>query len=460
MYKRLLFVLFVVATIFLSACSQTGNVVSNLNDNSSFCVPKYDVNGNDLNSCNVQGAQTAQDGSDAADIDKLLNELDKKDANASPNATGDTVSKDVLIKKDAAADGSISPVATAANATTAASAKSTADVQTNFVKTVKEGDLVELKPRVVDPDGNPIQLNFSPPLDENGKWYTKEGDAGTYIVTITASDGKSVSDQKVKIIVNPLYLPPVITMPDTLTFKEGDRIVLKPQIVDPQGRAIQTTYSGWMSSDTYQTTFDDAGTYAVTLVASNGKKESTKKFMIVIKNVDRAPVIALDAPTNLTEGDLVVLNPKVSDPDGDKVTVSYQTPFNQSGKWQSKDGDVGNYNTTVTATDGTLNTSKTIQFTVSSKNKPPVLQRIPDINVNEGDTVTIKPVALDPNGDNITITFSGWMTSGTYKTNYNDAGTHIVTVKVSDGTYYVTQDVKVIVKDVNRPPLFECVVDC
>ena len=43
----------------------------------------------------------------------------------------------------------------------------------------------------VDPDGDPIVYNFTQPLDEKGEWQTGDGDAGEYIVTVYASDGKS-----------------------------------------------------------------------------------------------------------------------------------------------------------------------------------------------------------------------------------------------------------------------------
>ena len=89
---------------------------------------------------------------------------------------------------------------------------------------------------------------------------------------------------------------------------------------------------------------------------------------------------------------------------------------------------------------------------VESTNKPPVLRPIADITLNEGETVSLEPVATDPDGDEVTITYSGWMTKATYTTNYDDAGTHIVTVTASDGKESTSQDVIVTVSNVNRPP--------
>ena len=52
----------------------------------------------------------------------------------------------------------------------------------------------------------------------------------------------------------------------------------------------------------------------------------------------------------------------------------------------------------------------------------------------------------------MSYTYSGWMTSATKATDYEDAGEHIVTVKVSDGIAEDSQDVKIIVENVNRAP--------
>lgn len=457
MYRRLFFVLFVIATILLSGCSQTGNVVKDLNGSDNVCIPKYDVNGNDLNSCGV--AKDVKDSKEELDdIDKLLNDLEKG------NGSKDTVTKEVVMgKNDSKATEKVEDKAEvksepAAKPTTGASQSK--DETANFVKKVVEGDLVELKPRVVDPDGAPIKLTFSAPLDENGKWYTKEGDEGSYMVTVSASDGKSVSEQKVKIIVDPLYRPPVITIAEELTFKEGELVVLKPEIKDPQDRAVKVTYSGWMSSEKYQSSYDDAGKYVVTITASNGKKESTQKVKVTITNVNRAPVLEDLAFVNVTEGDMVVLDTKVNDLDGDKVTLKYQEPLDANGKWLTKEGDARDYELAVTASDGKLETTKVAKVTVTPKDKPPVLQRMQDITVSEGETVKLKINALDPNGEDITTKITGWMTTDTYETGFDDQGVHTVTVTVSDGKYEVSQDVKVTVKDVNRAPVFQCLVDC
>ncbi len=67
-------------------------------------------------------------------------------------------------------------------------------------------------------------------------------------------------------------------------------------------------------------------------------------------------------------------------------------------------------------------------------NRSPVLDPISDFTVSEGDTITISPTATDLDGDTLAYTYSGWMSTASYTTNNEDAGTHTVTVTVSDGT--------------------------
>ena len=49
--------------------------------------------------------------------------------------------------------------------------------------------LLNFSARATDPDGDPIKYTFTSPLNENGEWLTKEGDAGEYEVILTAIDG-------------------------------------------------------------------------------------------------------------------------------------------------------------------------------------------------------------------------------------------------------------------------------
>lgn len=196
------------------------------------------------------------------------------------------------------------------------------------------------------------------------------------------------------------------------------------------------------------------GSIVTNLNECPGAEEKEEGLITEILNETEGEVKEEKELTKITvkEGELVVLKPETEDPDADAILYTFSEPLDKDGRWQTKKGDAGNYEITITASDGELTDTQKILLVVESVNKPPVLKQIADITVNEGETVSFEPVATDPDGDKVTITYSGWMTEASYTTNYDDAGTHIVTVTASDGKESASQDVIVTVNDINRPP--------
>jgi len=335
-----------------------------------------------------------------------------------------------------------------------------ADTEELPTKRVTEGDLVSFPNlKAVDPDGDPITYTFTSPLDATGRWQTKEGDAGERIVTITASDGKNEVSQQVKIIVEAKNKAPTITLssPKEITVQEGDTVKIEATAVDPDQDPVTLTFSGWMETPERKTTYDDAGTHTVTLTASDGTKEAAEEVTVIVENVNRAPEIGELVDLKVTEGDEIKVDTEATDPDGDEVTVTFSAPLGeQDGKWTTKQGDAGTYEVEVTATDGTKETKETFKITVKSLNKAPEISLASTtINVEEGETVILDADITDPENDELTITYSGWMTSDSYQTDYDDAGTHTVTITVTDGINTVEEEVTIIVEDKNRPPTFD-----
>ena len=83
--------------------------------------------------------------------------------------------------------------------------------------------------------------------------------------------------------------------------------------------------------------------------------------------------------------------------------------------------------------------------TVNSGNTPPVLERLSDITVIAGETITLAPSATDADNDSLSFSYSGFMTSNSKVTTTNDVGTHSVTVTVSDGELSDSQTISITV---------------
>lgn len=323
-------------------------------------------------------------------------------------------------------------------------------------KTVVEGDLVSFPNlQAIDPDGDPITYTFTPPLSPEGKWQTKVGDAGEYRATITASDGKNSVGQEVIIEVTPKNRAPKIMLASKeITIKEGDTVTLQPEVSDADGDKVMLTFEGWMTAASKTTTFSDAGRHEVDLIASDGTTTTREKVIVTVENANRAPIINPINDVIVKEGDRITVSPTATDPDGDKVSFIYGSPVSEDGTWQTTTEDVGKYRVNVTATDGSMTATASFLLTVESLNKAPIIQVGDLVTIDEGKTVTLSPVITDPEGDELAITYSGWMNTNTYTTTYEDSGAHLVTITASDGINTAKKDITVLVNDVNRPPTF------
>lgn len=326
-----------------------------------------------------------------------------------------------------------------------------------------EGDLVDLKPYVLDPDGDDIKLTYTFPFDEKGTWQTKKGDAGFYSVIVTATDNKNslvMKEYAINVLIKNKL--PVIQIKDVLEFNEGDLIILEPAVTDEDDNEIFVTYSGWMTSKMYKTNYNDSGTHEVIIRADDGKDYVEKNVTIVVNDVNREPVIELEQDQyEITEGDKLKVKASVYDPDDDKVEFKFGKPLSESGVWETKKGDAGKYIAKVTASDGINTVTKEIEINILKKNEPPVINSIsaiPDfVELKQpGDTaeIKIKVEASDPDNDELTITYSGDMESNEKVFRYGEkGGIKKVLVTVSDGKENVSKE---ITFKVNNWPCFDC----
>ena len=324
-----------------------------------------------------------------------------------------------------------------------------------FAISVNEGELVNLNLKAEDPDGDEIKYTYSEPLDENGKWQTKIGDAGTYTATVTASDGVLSTIENIMIIVKQVNHAPTITCENSFAIKEGELLDIPCTFQDVDGDEITTEVHGFIDVLKYQTTYDDAGEYEMTITATDGLQSTQKEIKVTIENTNRLPEITLKTEKlNYVEKEEIQLLAEATDADGDSVTITYSEPLSDDGKWKTEVGDAGDYSVDIIASDGISTTKKTISLKVTQFNLPPVMVIADTLTYKENELITLPLEVTDANGDEVSILVTGFMNDLTYQTTYDDAGEYEIKITVTDGVNSVNKTVKLIIENVNRPPEF------
>ncbi|MBI2573589.1 hypothetical protein HYV86_07015 [Candidatus Woesearchaeota archaeon] len=118
--------------------------------------------------------------------------------------------------------------------------------------------------------------------------------------------------------------PPVMTPLMNLTFEETSQVVILPEAYDADGDIVRYTFSQPLDSDgTWDTSFNDEGTYPVQVIASDGELEVAQEFSFRVLKKNRAPEFEInDDEITVNENQEFFFPVDVTDQDGDQVTVT------------------------------------------------------------------------------------------------------------------------------------------
>ncbi|MBU4284317.1 MAG: PKD domain-containing protein [Nanoarchaeota archaeon] len=271
----------------------------------------------------------------------------------------------------------------------------------------------------------------------------------------------------------------------TITVNEGDLVSLKPEAVDEDMDNIVYNFSQPLNQNgEWQTGYDDAGEYKITVTASDGRLTDTQEILLIVKDKDRAPFFEPLNDAFVNENEQLILNVTATDPDGDKITyLAIDLPDNANfvnNKFSWAPGfDIvkknwlekiitrihipyrpkRNFFVTFIAKSNDLETKHEAKITVYETNRAPVLEKIGTITVNEGETLVLEPNAADPDGDILRYSYSGFANKKKHKTGYDEAGTYYTNILASDGYLSDSENITLIIKDTNRAPILKLVSD-
>ncbi|MCP3683697.1 MAG: polysaccharide deacetylase family protein, partial [bacterium] len=345
-------------------------------------------------------------------------------------------------------------------------------------KYVAENQTLTIYLSASDPDNDPIAYNTNADevlpsphtFDEiNGifNWTPTIDDQGSYAVTFNVTDGILTDFETITINVNNTNRPPVLQAIPDIVAKENDTIIITAIATDPDNNTL--TYnindSKFIQSNnifTWQTGYDDAGTYDVLVSVTDGTLSDEQTVKITINNTNQAPILQTIGDRFVLENQTLTIYLIATDPDSDPIT--YNTNANEilpsphtfdeiNGvfNWTPAVDDEGTYIITFNVTDSLLADEETITITVNASNRPPVLQTIGDRSVFTNNALVIQLSASDPDNNSLTygsnadtiLPSSYYFDETTGLFNWTPAleenGTYMITFNVTDG-YLVDSD--------------------
>ncbi len=373
-------------------------------------------------------------------------------------------------------------------------------------KTVNENTLLTFKTEASDPDkedagkwvlstaGMPEGAVFNAAAGEL-TWTPTFEQSGAYVIKVTNTDPQGLSVEKnVNIAVNHVNRTPVFPDQPVQTIDEnGDlKYVINPA-VDPDkedaGKIIysaeklpegaifdpETLTLGW------KPTFEQSGTYTVTLKVADGEFTVTKPLNITVNHVNRAPQLAVMESQTIDENTKWTSKIEFTDPDKEdngKIKLSVLNlpkgavfdPVSGVFTWTPDFDQSGEYaGIKITAVDpGGLTDEKTFDIKVNHVNRPPVLTAVADVKGIENTELVVNLTANDPdNEDQGNLVFEaaglpeGSIFDGksgllTWKPNFLQAGPFSIKYKVTDtGGLSDTKTGVITIDDLNRAPVMQ-----
>ena len=326
---------------------------------------------------------------------------------------------------------------------------------------VQENDMVTISPEALDPDNDQVIYAFFPPLDKNGRWQTGYNDAGEYTLKITAFDGTHETTKEIMLIVENKNQPPYLTE-KKVTVKELQHLDLKQFVADPDGDPLEYIFTDpFDKNGLWAPGYDGQGTFVAKFSVKDGEYTVPARLEVEVLNTNQPP--ALTSSFSDKEEVFVKENEELSfyveAEDEDKDQLSYSWALNRQPLSREKQGahffdfdSAGRYKLALTVGDGNHQVEQKWIIQVENVNRKPEVELSP-LTVKEGEAAALQLPEKDADEEVLTYTFDEkFDAAGSWQTTYDDAGTHFIPYRVSDGKEEVKGKVEVTVVNVDRAP--------
>jgi PKD repeat protein len=277
---------------------------------------------------------------------------------------------------------------------------------------IKETQGIDLKTVISDADGDTLRYAFSPPFDDNGQWESTYDDAGIFTTQITVRDDEFTVTDEITIEIFETNQAPEITdifsESAVVSATEGESSRFSVRVEDGDGDAIEIYWlldQEEIATGSVATHFFDyfsAGEHSLALQISDGKMNISREWTLIVANTNRKPELSF-SPVTVREGETVALELPKFDLDNDPLTYTFTELFANDGKWHTTFEDAGEYEITILASDGSLESEAVVAVTVLDVDRAPQIHLPQQAEAWEAEEFSLYINTEDPDGDEVEI---------------------------------------------------------
>lgn len=356
---------------------------------------------------------------------------------------------------------------------------------------IKENEKLEFWIKAGDEDEDVLtyhwEFDHQPLISESSGEYNFDYESsGEHSLKVTVSDGINEASEEWTINVADVNRQPEIDhLP--VTVNEGELVVLDFPEYDLDGDSLVYTYQALLDEGgRWQTGYDEAGEYELTVTANDGEYSVEEVVKITVIDVDRAPALELPEKLEVKEEEELSWFIVSEDLDGDEISLKVEglpeeaifDEEEQTVTWtpeydyiKRKGGLISNVLNsfrlerfllkqktlplTVTSCGKELCTTKETKLVVYNVNRAPEFTNTTEnLTFAEGERIELKVEAVDPDEDIVHYQFSSPLgkRTGRWETDYEDAGSYDIDVSASDGQLKRTLTLLLEVTSKNREP--------
>lgn len=299
--------------------------------------------------------------------------------------------------------------------------------------------------------------------------------AGRHDVVVEVSDGDLSSTAKMSILIDNINLPPKFTTKAPRLAKEGEVFSYRVAAEDNDGDSVTLRVSGAplglvMEGDTlkWEPDFEQAGSYSFAVVASDGQLESEQAITLMVENANRPPKWLDVTLADAKESELFTAQLAAEDIDSDDTLV-FSLDSGPDGMDVSESGAVswtpdfdaaGDLKVVFAVSDGDAVETLSLPLKVHNTNRAPLWKIETLDSAKEDEAYSQQLEALDEDGDGILFSLisapEGLSLTDTglieFKPGFDMAGSHTVTVAVTDGDLSTNESFTLQVENTNRSP--------